>query len=79
MWQVCVKELLWDLLLRLIIPRLLYLLAVRPHLYQHFSDLLRNLRPRYALDAGIDSKEVLDHEGVPMDHEELFRYGCYHI
>ena len=79
MRQVRAKELLWALLLRFLVPRLLSLLAVRPQLYRHFSNLLRDLCPRCALDAGVESREVPDHEGVTMEHEELVGNGCYYV
>ena len=79
MGQVCAKELLWALLLRLLVPCLLSLLAVRPHLYRHFSNFSCNLRPRCTLNAGINTREVSDHDIVPMEHKELVGDGCCHV
>ena len=79
MGQVRAKELLWGLLLHLLVSILLSLLAVHLHLYRHFSDLSCDLRPRCALDAGVETRAVPDHEGVPMEHEELVGDGCYHL
>ena len=79
MGQVRAKELLWTLLLRLLVPRLLSLLAVRPHLYRNFSNLSLDLHPRCALNAGVETREVPDHKGVAIEHEDLVGDGCYHV
>ena len=79
MGQVCAKELLRPLLLRLPVPGFLSLLAVRPHLHQHFSNFSCNMCPRCTLDAGIETWKVPDHESVPMEHKELVGDGCYHV
>ena len=34
---------------------------------------------RCTLDAGIETREVLDHEGVPMEHKDLVGDRCYHV
>ena len=60
-------------------PWLPSLLAVRPHLHQHFSNFSCNLCPRCTLDAGIKTREVPDHESVPMEHKEIVSDGCYHV
>ena len=35
--------------------------------------------PRCTLDAGIETREVPDHESGPMEHKELVGDGCYHV
>ena len=79
MAQVCAKELLRPLFLRLTVPGFLSLLAVRPHHHRHFSNFSCNLCPRCTLDAGIETREVPDHESVPMEHKDLVGNGCYHV
>ena len=35
--------------------------------------------PCCTLDAGIETREVPDHESMPMEHKELAGDGCYHV
>ena len=40
---------------------------------------MRDLRPYGTLDGEIETREMPDHERVPMDHKELVGNGCYHV